>query len=146
MVPPSATAICTTWGSTAGFTTRKGTIGFGVLMVILGFLAFLTQAKAPQIERFAASDHWFRIPEGPYLVRLARTLWRPAERAVIKPNTFTVFLHGKRWGFDLEKGQDLSGLEPVKVIFGEIYPFTLYFKGPKNLMASELRQIILSTM
>lgn len=117
-------------------TTRKGTIGFGVLMVILGFLAFLTQAKARQIERFAASDHWFRISERPHLVRLAGTLCRPAERAVIKPSTFTVFLHGKRWGFDVEKGQDLSGLKPVKEILGEIYPSTLYFKSPKNLMAS----------
>jgi hypothetical protein len=60
--------------------TRKGAVGFFVLVAILGVFVFVTQAEAPQFEHLAVSDRWFRISERPHLVRFTGSLCRPEEK------------------------------------------------------------------
>ena len=51
-------------------------------------------------------------------------------------NTFTISIQGKEWIFDKKKAQNLQGNELGLEILQNVFPSTLRFMGPENLLAS----------
>ncbi len=82
---------------------------------------------APVVQAPAAS---------PQFISLTGTLHSPGEKGMAGLNTCTISVQGKEWVFDVKKAQNLQGNELGLDILQNVFPSTLRFMGPKNLLAS----------
>jgi hypothetical protein len=119
-------------------TLKSRTTIFVLFVAIIWFLAPIIQAEATQSVRLAGTFYRnFELSESPQLVSLTGTLYPAGEKHVPGMYNIRVYLQGKeRWIFHVKRARDISGMEPGLTIINHLFPSTLHFWGPKNLITS----------
>lgn len=76
-------------------------------------------------------------PSGPSLVRLTGTFYSPEEKGANHSSgmhTFTAFIQGKEWIFDVKGARTLTGDRFACDILRVIFPPSLNFRGPETII------------